>query len=84
MLIIIFFFPVYQPKPIPYKRKYAYYASAALGGVANAADAAFFPSTINLQSSISANRVLGSTAPPPRIRKEFPETWLWEGLNVTK
>lgn len=53
----------------------------AFGGVSYALDSASFPSTTASIESI--NRV-SETAEPPRVRKEFPETWLWEGLNVNK
>lgn len=50
--------------------------------------AGFHPSTTNrVPQSTIANLLTTTTASnreievPPKIRKEFPETWLWEVIN---
>lgn len=74
---------MYKPKAVPYKRKFAVHGppGAGFGGVSYALDSASFPST---PLPIEALNRVSETSEPPRVRTEFPETWLWEGLNITK
>lgn len=75
-------FLVYRHNPVPYKRKFAY---AGPPGVAYAAQAeGAFMSTFAPMQLDAVNRVADEPVQPPRVRTEFPETWLWESLDVQK
>lgn len=49
------------------------------------ADGAYYSTTAPMMHS-EVNRVADEPIPvePPRVRTEFPETWLWEGIDVKK
>lgn len=66
-------FAAYRHYPL-FRRKYA---------GATISDAVALAMPVSTTSSLTQSGASAAVMPPPRVRKEFPETWIWDLLSDT-